>query len=324
MDVRTHNRAVRLGHYMMQIAEHGRNKADDLDVCNQIQAAVLDMCNCASVGIVFPNSCHISPNQACHAGLQNEYDGNYNCGSLATVSLIHDNEDLSYIEQRDYLQWLLNDSCYAHCFVDKDAAYTLRRGFIITRTDVPSNILMGGLIASRRVSEYTHVAKMFNMLRRSGMQSAELAYLIAHHVNSRTVRNNKGNLMDLNIGHTSVDISIMGKEAMNRFLDKTPFKINADYCDDWHYCGVDMAWCDADGDGYAGHFHEETPLTRIIHSHIDYQEIEQGKSSKPVRIGLNPFPLDLIVPQGIMVCLDKLIDKLCELEQTIIKEIRNV
>jgi len=307
---------------MIQVANgEGSNELDN-EVCGQVQHATLDLYSVASVGIVFPNSCHISPNQACHAGLNNEYDGNYSCGSLAIVSLIHDNEGLGYSEAKYYLQWLFNDSFWADCFVDKDAAYTIKRGFIITRTDVPSNILMGALISSRRISEYVHIAQMFNKLHKAGM-NGELAYLLAHHVSRGTMRDNKGDLLNLNVGHTAVDVTNMGKKALGRFIDRTPVHVNEDYHDSWIYFGVDKMWW-SDQDPYCGCFNDESPLTRIVHKLFDYKEVKAGRKQKVERIGLNPFPLDVVVERGVRVCLDALVNLLVELEPTIIKEIRNV
>lgn len=287
MDVRTHSRALTLGKLMLELTDY--DNAPDTEavsaLCNShSDVDYLDLEQCASVGVVFEEHFHISPNQACHAGLQNNYDGNDENGALAIVSLIHDNEGCDTVTQTDFLNWLFNDSPYAEVFVDKNAEHSLDRGFIIARTDLPSNLIVGGLIASRRVSEYSWIAKMQCSLMNAGCKP-ELAYLASHLVNIDL--DDRGSQFAYpQVGHTSINIAAMGRVALRNFINHKPTRCNRDFIKCREYTGVDATWNDDS-------VREDTPFTlgEKVKNLIDYKFDEV----KVERIGLNPFSPDPVI-----------------------------
>ena len=76
-----------------------------------------------------------------------------------------------------YLKWLFNRSPWAYTYYNTDPP--AEGEFVYSRTDVPSNLMVGGLIAFRAIYEYPHIIGHWRWLVRNGVNET-YAFILAH------------------------------------------------------------------------------------------------------------------------------------------------
>ncbi|MGL5324014.1 MAG: hypothetical protein ACRC91_04725 [Aeromonas sp.] len=190
--------------------------------------------SCATMAIVTPDYTHYCPNQACHAGLNNRgYDGFPGNGKdrVAVISTIQ-NHNMDDVSVNLFVDYLVNNSMYRDAFVSKDVEFIINKGFIC-RTDVPSNLLAGALIASRRISEYDFVLKGWRAMMEAGV-NADAAFALAHVFKFLSGKVSVGR----SSGHCSIDGYIMNFETMHNMMAHDMKNPNRNYNEDSSYGGV--------------------------------------------------------------------------------------
>lgn len=159
----------------------------------------------------------------CHMGLAMEYADK----PTAVVSLINYSR-IKYSRHKvgytiPYYRWLLNDSIYRDCFVTKSPIEAIHKG-VICHTDVPSNLLLGALIATRYPWEYANIQfKTWCELYRRGVNPS-MAFVMCHAILYRkggSIVSFQGALL----GHNSIDLYDMSKAGLEVFLKGDRFEM---------------------------------------------------------------------------------------------------
>lgn len=183
---------------------------------------------------------HLSPNQACHAGMNNTGYGGFPIKSKRqyVVSSIQEHK----VDKDDailYINWLVNEGPYAPVFVTKDPEDILENGYICD-ADHPSNLIAGALINSRIMWEYTEVLKSFLKMVKLGVNS-NLAMFMAH------IYRYNGSFYKYQMsGHCSLDGYDVRIHQIVNFVKAEMINPNKNYSDESAYVGVHMLWGKSD------------------------------------------------------------------------------
>lgn len=248
------------------------------ELLKQLNDKKLNWSSCAAINIIFPDSTHVSPNQACHAGLSNDYEGNKSKGSIAVVSALMKPKDTEHLEEEDaylFLDWLLNRSPYSETFITKSADEALYYKTIISSSDHPSNLMAAGLVASRRLWEYASVARVMVDLSKAGVNE-DLAFYLGHIFRGKFNRGGDCDWGGCTAGHTSLNPGVMGHEEVRRFLCHEPVNLNKKYSENYRYGGYDGMYGSTRKGDLGSHIHKNFPYNG-----------EKGKA-----VNVNPFPAD--------------------------------
>ncbi len=191
--------------------------------------------------IVTKKHVHICSNQACHAGLSNNYDGfpEDKGTRIAVISPVQESKEPKEYLLR-FIDWYINRSPYAKLgvFVNKSAKDVLKYGFICN-TDVPANIMAGALIGSRIMWEYTSILESWIAQVDAGIDESA-AFYIAH-----ILCVNGSNFSVLrNAGHCAIDGNTGCVNNLMRFVNAKPSYVRENYIDHYNYAGVHDSWSD--------------------------------------------------------------------------------
>lgn len=264
--------------------------------------------NVAGIAIVFPDSIHVSPNQACHAGLSNNYDGNKEKGSIAVVSglMKPSNGVVDEEEAHYFLDWLLNRSVYAPTFITKSADEALYTKTIISSSFHPSNLMAGGLVASRHLWEHAQLGRVFVDLAKAGVNE-DLAFYLSHLFSGRFDRGGNCSFGTVHNGHCPMDPGVMGKAELKNYLEHKPQRLNKTYHENYVYHGYDAMFGESRRNGYYTELHKKFPY--------------QGGVDK-VAEAANPFAAAKKADPAKAACsYDDLIKKAAEFQHTIFQDI---
>lgn len=246
------------------------------DMLAQLNDREKDWSSCACIAIVFEDHHHVSPNQACHAGLRNNYEGNKESGALAVVSGLMKPDKKEEVDEEEaimFLDWLLNRSPYAETFITKSPHEALLHKVIVSSAHHPSNLMAAGLVASRRLWEYVFISRVFCDLAKAGVNE-DLAFYLGHIFSGRFDREGNVSYINCQAGHCSLNPVYMGAEELKNFLEHKPVHLNKTYNEYWNYNGYDAMY--GEGDGSARHW---------IHNNFPYKPAA-------VKVAANPFPVD--------------------------------
>lgn len=257
-----------------------------------------DWTQCAAINIIYEDSTHVSPNQACHAGLANtHYNGFKEKGAIAVVSALMKPKPAEMLEEEEayyFLDWLLNRSPYAETFITKSADEALYYKATISSAFHPSNLMAAGMVASRRLWEYPVIARVMVALSKAGVNE-DLAYYLAHLFAGRFDKVGNCSWSACSSAHCSIGPEVMDEKALLAFLQhkvKTP---NKTYNEHYRYGGYDAMY----GTGKA--------LYKHIHAGFPYKGAVKA-------IDVNPFPKDNV--HGVDAkksapyqdCIDRMVD----------------
>lgn len=181
---------------------------------------------------VYKNHLMISTNQACHAGLQSLH-----IGSIAVISGLQPKYKGNLINKKEgvaFLDWLLNRSPYSEVFVTKSAKDAIKNSCIIADSNYPSNLLAAGLVASRRLWEYSEIVIAWYDLVKAGMNE-DLAYWVAHKAQCRSNRTGNIGFTGCQSGHCSMNPNLFDREALKAWLNHKVVNPNQTYSQSTHY-----------------------------------------------------------------------------------------
>lgn len=114
-------------------------------------------------------------NTACHAGLSFWDERRTPIAVFNALGSIAVDDKVAL----RFLEWLQNYSPYASIWHSKSAKTTLSRGIMVANTDVPSNLLAGGMFASRALWEYPSLSKVWNAFVEKGLHP-DLSFYLSH------------------------------------------------------------------------------------------------------------------------------------------------
>lgn len=209
--------------------------------------------NMAAIAIVFEKDVHISPNQACHAGLSNTYQGNRPNGALAVVSALtgrakdtakkKGSYKLPKEHQLKFMHWLLNDSAYSEVFSTKSAKKALSDRMVIVDAFKPSNLMAAALVATRRLWEYDHIARVTVDLMEEGV-NGDLAFVLAHCSSANVTGTGNIHFNTAHTAHCSLNPNNMDFNALKSFINHKVVRPNKTYNESYRYNYYDRMYTD--------------------------------------------------------------------------------
>lgn len=226
----------------------------------------------ANVAVVRSKKSFFSTNSACHAGLSAAYvdaERKGNGDILGTVSSVQRLKVKPEVAS-NFFRWLFNESPWKSVFATKDAEEALEHG-IISEADVPNNLMVGGLVATRWPTEFPLRCDMWQALVNEGCEG-DFAFCV-----SMLYKAEEGAAVNRAAGgHTPMASGRLKGDYLKRFLAHNPAKANKNYSEKLTYSGIDDTW----GDGREGGKGLQTFLDKI-------------KVGKGEVVDLNPFQVKL-------------------------------
>lgn len=194
-----------------------------------------------------------------------------------------------------YFDWLFNDSPWNSIFVTKSGAQAWDERHLVVRTDVPSNLLIGGLMASRVVSESSNPMFVMYDMKDTNIPM-NLAFLIGQCLLGGDMRRGTCKWGDTTAEHRAVGVGSMGQEAVLNFIDCYPSNCNSDHTVDTEYTSpylVNEVWGLSDSNG---------SISGYIEREFDAEAILSEKEE--IKLSLNPFKLVPEAPAGVVTYAD--------------------
>lgn len=143
----------------------------------------------------------------------------------------------------EFIDWLINHSPWSDGFLSRSAQQVLDDKCFIANPEAPSNILIGGLIASRVLWEYREVSRAWHELVKRGVNPS-LAFLLGHKASFDgglvSFRNN-------NDGHKAIYLD-KGEDYTLNFIKGEPKLLLTPYRKDNSYEGISATWGGSYGD----------------------------------------------------------------------------
>jgi hypothetical protein len=182
-----------------------------------------------------------------------------------------------------FVDYILNRSPYSETFVSKDAAECLQEQMTISSGDHPSNLLVAGLVALRRLWEYTTVVSVAYSLVQHGVNE-DLAFVLGHL--AQVVEDPKPTSIlqwtACKAGHCSLNPAWMDFKVLKNFLEHSPKKLNP-------------LWSAGHGDY---HGYDEMYGKAVDHRNNIYEYVKKNfpydlYSGKPAVFNTNPFAASL-------------------------------
>lgn len=164
----------------------------------------------------------------------------------------------------EFIDWLINHSPWSNGFLSRSAQQVLDDKCFIANPKAPSNILIGGLIASRTLWEYHEVSRAWYELVKRGV-NPNLAFLLGHKASFEgslvSFRNN-------NDGHKAVHLD-RGDDYTLNFTKGEPKRLLAPYCEDNSYRDISATW----GGSYGDDNHLKSLCERIVYVSVSKNNI---------------------------------------------------
>lgn len=177
-----------------------------------------------------------------------------------------------------FVDYIINRSPYSETFISKDAAKCLEDKVTLSSGDHPSNLMVAGLVALRRLWEYSMVARAAYDLAQAGVNE-DLAFVLGHlvSVESKVDANSVTGWGYCHSGHCSINPGLMGFKVLKRFLAHEPKYLNP-------------LWSKGKGqyDGYDRMYGEEHPaITGYVRDNFPYHLYKDKPA--PAVVSTNPF-----------------------------------
>ena len=198
--------------------------------------------------ILFEGEWYRVENKACHKGLHKWFFSGDQLlvarvqrqKAVATISL------LPHVQTEgpaaaSFYQWLFNESPYRSVFMNSSYKSALDYG-IITRTNKPSNLMLGGLIASRIPTEFGDRLPLWYALVKRGCDK-NLAFVLCHCASL------EGGRVGYNVlcGHNALEMGEQSLSAIRNFIVGKLVNPQATYDNTLQYTGVTELWGVAQG-----------------------------------------------------------------------------
>jgi hypothetical protein len=216
---------------------------------------------CTSFAVVHPDHTFMCPQTNCFASMAEYYNKNTanqpdliqgkpgnGRGSVAfIVGIQKDYKDYygdedkgpgkkrGAAEDLKYLDWVINRSPWSKAFVSKSAKYATLKRSVIMDAKAPSNLMVGGGVAIRRLWETLRIKKAWLDAVEAGVNE-DLAYFLA--ASSQYTNNNKSiKWGEAECGHMNLAVQSMDLADLKAFLEHKPWHLNKSYSEDQSYQG---------------------------------------------------------------------------------------
>lgn len=139
-----------------------------------------------------------------------------------------------------FVDYIINRSPYSETFISKDAAKCLEGQVTLSSGDHPSNLMVAGLVALRRLWEYSMVARAAYDLSQAGVDE-DLAFVLGHLISVETEVDNASSTSwsGGHNGHCSINPHQMGFKVIKAFMEHKPTKLNGLWSEGNRYEGYD-------------------------------------------------------------------------------------
>ena len=139
-----------------------------------------------------------------------------------------------------YLNWLINYSPYRFVFHTKSGKEAFELG-VVCKTKIPSNLIVGGLIAVREVTDIPSKIATWYKLIKLGVPSS-FAYYMSYLLYYRS-EENTFELTNVSEWHRSLDVNSISKKSIKNFLLGNIEINNKDFLyDNVDYTNPDRFW----------------------------------------------------------------------------------
>jgi len=117
-----------------------------------------------------------------------------------------------------YYDWLFNESPWAKVFVTKSGQQAVDERWLVAQTDIPANMLIGALQASRIPTEYSNSMFVMNDLAKVGCPR-NLGFLIGMCLAGGDKRSGSASWGDTTREHTCLSSNNLSATTMQNFID---------------------------------------------------------------------------------------------------------
>ena len=216
-----------------------------------------------------------SDNNACHAGLSSLVHAKRIVNALMTGEGYATGRVLDKEVELWFVDYILNRSPYAETFITKDAKKALEQRYTVSSGDHPSNLVAAGMVALRRLWEYTYVAAAAYSLAKAGVNE-DLAFLLGHTVSTgnNPHEGSATSWTGCSSGHCSINPAVMGWKNVQNFLNHKVTKPNGLLSAGADYGGYDAMYGE----------HRAESCYKFVKENFPYA-LCKGK----VEVNLNPF-----------------------------------
>lgn len=264
--------------------------------------------NTAIVG-VFEKDDHkhkFSGNQACHAGLSSLAFSKRIVNALMTGKSYATGRVLDKEIELWFVGYILNRSPYAETFITKDAEKALEQRYTVSSGDHPANLVAAGMVALRRLWEYTYVAAAAYSLAKAGVNE-DLAFLLGHTVSTSNAphEGSATSWTGLASGHCSINPAVMGWKEVQNFLNHKVTKPNPLLSAGANYEGYDAMYGEDRANSYYKFVQNEFPYA-LCHGEV--------------KVNLNPFTKAIAVKNDNQVPYAKAIEVMAKWANTTLME----
>jgi len=133
-----------------------------------------------------------------------------------------------------FYDWLFNVSPWAKVFVTKCGKQAVKERWLVVHTEVPSNLMLGALMASRIPSESSNPMFVMNDLAELGVPQS-LGFLIGQCLAGGDQRKGSAIWGDTTAEHRCISVSAMKKHEAQNFLTGQLDNPNMDYVNNTKY-----------------------------------------------------------------------------------------
>lgn len=232
-----------------------------------------------------------STTQVCHAGLNGRYRDCTKGQAVVNVLMDGSGYATGRILPKEvelwFVDYILNRSPYQSTFIEKDAEKALETQVTVSTGEVPANLMSAGMVALRRLWEYTSVAHTAYDLVQAGVNE-DLAYVLGHLITcgEGVTPDSSVDWKNCRAGHCSLNPAVMGFKELKNFLAHNVVTPRANYFDGGEYDGYDPMYGKANGTDIHGYVVRNFPYER----YTDVAKVET-----------NPFTRALAAPQADVV-----------------------
>ncbi len=253
--------------------------------------------NVALLSVVRDNNLtELIGNTACHAGLS--YGVGYGRKDPKITTIVHhiqddrgtlyDDKDQLKEDRTLFFEWLIQYSPYKDIFRYRNLGETLDRNVLVCDVLHMDNVLVGGLISSRIVSEYTGMLKVFAGLVREKVDPS-LAFYYTHRYQASGATLTPYTASS----HTGISGS-MGIKSVKNFITGNVTTKRKLYWETQTYESIHHAWWDKDDRSpQYGEGNNELNITDELKKLVAPQK---NVSNPFVKVALNTIPLKEGIP----------------------------
>jgi hypothetical protein len=236
----------------------------------------------------FGRSHYTHEGNVCHNHMNNSgYKYVVNCLMIGTNYTHSKGRCLPYETELWFVDYIINRSAYSAAFVSKDAEQCLKEQMTISSGDHPSNFMVAGLVALRRLWEYTTVVSVAHSLVQEGVPE-DLAFILGHLAQVCEDPTEKSMLTwnACKAGHCSINPARMDFNAVKNFMDHKVLKPKPLWSS-----GKDSY------SGYDAMYSKEDYPANDIHHYVVHNFPYHLYSGKPAPdMGTNPFTASIKKP----------------------------